>query len=72
MVSTGRFKATKVDEEPKIRSAYIYDEQAFMVQASEGGSVYRYERDTEGFSILMLPIIETLRNRKRFPTEEWL
>lgn len=61
MVSTERFKVAKVDEEPEIRSAYIFDEQAFMVQASGGGGVYRYERDTEGFSILMLPIIETLR-----------
>ncbi|MBD5464609.1 MAG: hypothetical protein HDR22_02115 [Lachnospiraceae bacterium] len=46
MVSTGRFKATKVDEEPKIRSAYIYDEQAFMVQAS-GVEVFTGMRETQ-------------------------
>lgn len=31
-----------------IRSLYAYDEQGFLIQASEDGSTYQYERDTEG------------------------
>ncbi|MBD5466349.1 MAG: hypothetical protein HDR22_11175, partial [Lachnospiraceae bacterium] len=34
--------------EPEIRSLYTYDEQGFLKKAAEGGSVYQYERDTEG------------------------
>ena len=34
--------------EPEIRSLYTYDEQGFLKKAAEGGSIYWYERDTEG------------------------
>ena len=33
---------------PEIKSLYTYDEQGFLKKAAEGGSVYEYERDTEG------------------------
>ena len=33
---------------PEIKSLYTYDEQGFLKKAVEGGSVYQYERDTEG------------------------
>ena len=46
--TAGSRNITPKPAEPEIKSLYIYDEQGFLTQASEGGSVYLYERDSEG------------------------
>ncbi len=46
--TAGSRNITSKPAEAEIRSLYVYDEQGFLVQASEGGSTYQYERDTEG------------------------
>ncbi len=58
--TAGSRNITSKSAEPEIRSLSVYDEQGFLIQASEGGSVYHYERDSEGNTLRKSAWGETL------------